>query len=736
MTFLFSPYTWLLLAGLPVLIHLINLLRHRRVKWAAMDFLLQSQKRNKKWIVFKQLLLLLLRVAAIAAIVFMVAQPKLRSDWSKLFGSSTVHHIVLLDDSYSMSDRRGNETAFDRAKRATLEIAKLASDQPGQQAFSLIRFSGQPTLSLQAENTIGEEFNVTLKTALDPLTATETAALPSTALEAMSRLPSKASDENRIVYLVSDFRAAQWENSTELRKQLDEISARGTRLHLVHCVDAARPNLTIAELQPTIGTRAAGVELFMEVAVKNQGEETATNVALKVEENGNPRPGLRIDEIAPGDTAVRRFRVNFQSAGEHTVAAKIEQADAVEVDNTRYDVIEIEDAVPVLLIDGDAATHDAKRLADALSPGGTVQTGLRPRIERPQFLRQPEQLAEFATIFLLNVPHLDATEIETLENFVRAGGGLGIFLGETVDGRFYTEDLYKAGEGLFPCPIVRSTDLLAASEPNTPDMQTSDHPLFKMFRELRRNPLDDVRIERYFDIPGDWQPEKASTVQVIAKLRNGAPLIVEQRFGAGRVVAVLTKASTFKTSEFGSWNNWAKTYSYLPTMVLLQSYLEAGRQRNDVRLVGQPIELTLPAAEYGDTAEFVPPQNSAEGPLTVKATKTDQQLKFNFTDTNRSGFYNIALQSATGHKSNRRYAYNVSPGEGDLHTLDGPQLASRFEGLKYEFHRAEDLSYSPESLAGVDLGDKLFYALVALLLAEQAMAYATSFHPPRRRATA
>jgi uncharacterized membrane protein len=478
------------------------------------------------------------------------------------------------------------------------------------------------------------------------------------------------------------------------------------------------------------------VELFVEVAVKNQGDETATNVGLKVEEDGNPRPGVRIEEIAPGDTALRRFRVNFQAAGEHTVTAKIERSDAIEVDNARYDVIEVADAVPVLLIDGDAATHDAKRLADALAPGGTVLTGLRPRIERPQFLRQPERLAEFATIFLLNVPHLDATEIETLENFVRAGGGLGIFLGEAVDGRFYTEDLYQAGSGLFPCPIVRSTDLLATSEAHAPDVQTSDHPVFKMFRELRRNPLDDVRIQRYFDIPADWQPDKQSTVQVIARLRNGAPLIVERRFGAGRVVAVLTKASGFKTREFGSWNNWAKTYSYLPTMVLLQSYLEAGRQSNDSRLVDRPIELDLPAAEYAAKAEFIPPQNAVEGPLTVAATKAAEQLKFNFTDTARSGFYSVVLQSVTGQKSTRRYAYNVAPGEGDLHLLDGPQLAARLEGLKYEFHRAEDLSYSPESLAGVELGDKLFYALIVLLLAEQAMAYATSFHPARRRAAA
>jgi hypothetical protein len=47
------------LIGLPLLIHLINLRRHQRIEWAAMEFLLESQKRNKKWIVLKQLLLLL-----------------------------------------------------------------------------------------------------------------------------------------------------------------------------------------------------------------------------------------------------------------------------------------------------------------------------------------------------------------------------------------------------------------------------------------------------------------------------------------------------------------------------------------------------------------------------------------------------------------------------------------------------------------------------------------------------
>ena len=52
-----------LLAILPVLIHLINMMRHKRVQWAAMEFLLASYKKHRTWVWLKQLILLLSRMA-------------------------------------------------------------------------------------------------------------------------------------------------------------------------------------------------------------------------------------------------------------------------------------------------------------------------------------------------------------------------------------------------------------------------------------------------------------------------------------------------------------------------------------------------------------------------------------------------------------------------------------------------------------------------------------------------
>ena len=66
--FAFSAFAvaGLVCAAGPVLIHLLNRRRFRVVQWAAMDFLLASYRKQKKWIRLRQLLLLLSRLAVAA----------------------------------------------------------------------------------------------------------------------------------------------------------------------------------------------------------------------------------------------------------------------------------------------------------------------------------------------------------------------------------------------------------------------------------------------------------------------------------------------------------------------------------------------------------------------------------------------------------------------------------------------------------------------------------------------
>ncbi len=75
----------------------------------------------------KQLLLLLLRTLAIAAVVLMLAGPVVRSTWAGLFGRGVTHHLILLDDSYSMADHwdeRNGVRPGEGRRRAVMEQAR------------------------------------------------------------------------------------------------------------------------------------------------------------------------------------------------------------------------------------------------------------------------------------------------------------------------------------------------------------------------------------------------------------------------------------------------------------------------------------------------------------------------------------------------------------------------------------------------------------------------------------
>ena len=209
----------------------------------------------------------------------------------------------------------------------------------------------------------------------------------------------------------------------------------------------------------------------------------------------------------------------FATAGQHHVSAQLE-SDAVAADNVRYAVVDVTATAPVLIVDGDPRTSDAYFLSAALSPGGKVRSGISPLIESPRFLRD-HALDGFDAVFLLNFERLDPTEITALETYVRAGGGVGIFLGELNQADFVNKHLYRDGEGLFPLPLVGVTELLVDRNEQIPDVEVTDHPIFSVFAGQRNSFIGAILVEHYFAAPKNWTPPADSTTEVIARLRNG-----------------------------------------------------------------------------------------------------------------------------------------------------------------------------------------------------------------------
>ncbi|WP_254507895.1 BatA domain-containing protein [Anatilimnocola floriformis] len=757
-----------LLAILPVLIHLINMMRHKRVQWAAMEFLLASYKKHRTWVWLKQLLLLLSRMAIIALIVAMLAQLKTKDQWLALFGGKVTHHYVVVDDSYSMSDRIAGASALDMARLATRSIVTKAGQQDGQHKLTLIRFSqvkpaaegGSEKVSAAAQadfnaETLNAKFDETLEQKQRLFEATSLALTPGDSLTAVKQLMSQGRDETSIVYLLSDFRQKDWESPQELRQAFIDIQELGAEIHLVDCARSAAANLGIVDIVPADETRAAGVPLFVFVSVRNHGTKSASKVQVKVRSTvyeeaaaGGASPEqlgstteeiatLLIDEIGPGETITRRVQVFYTQPGKHVVEAVLPE-DPIEADNRRWCVINFPTGEKTLVIDGTTEQLHSYYLQIGFRPLQKSNTGIQPDNQPVAFLRdaKPEMLNQYSTIYLLDVPRLDGRAAESLEAYVRGGGGLAIFVGPNTLTDYYNNSLYRGGQGLLPAPLADEADLIDDIDGSTPDLDLEKHPIFDFFLAEANPLLRGVTVRKFRRLPPKWEPAPESGTAIIGRLRDKSPLFIEKQFGKGKVLLCTTTAAPI-------WNDWAKNPSFVVLALKMQSHLASPRRLDDPRLVGTPLEVQVPAAQYRSEMNFVLP-GQKEGirfKVARNAEKENDLLSAHVgigllegrrnTETDRTGIYEAWPQLLKGDIDLRRWALNVDPDEGNLARLTADEVLKKIVPVRAQHHIAEQYQQGEAVASGYNLSMLVMGILVALLIGEQALAYSTSYHPLR-----
>ena len=120
----------------PIIIHLLNRRRFKIVDWAAMDFLFEANKKNRRRVQIENLLLLFLRCLAMLLIGLLLARPFLPSDVVSLVATNQKYErIVVIDDSLSSQVLSGNLPAIEVAKES---LSKLVTEFADSSELSLI----------------------------------------------------------------------------------------------------------------------------------------------------------------------------------------------------------------------------------------------------------------------------------------------------------------------------------------------------------------------------------------------------------------------------------------------------------------------------------------------------------------------------------------------------------------------------------------------------------------------
>ena len=765
-----SLATWSAVAAglllLPPLIHLINMMRYRRVKWAAMEFLLQSQRRNKNRIWLKQLLLLLSRMAILLSLLFMLSH--LGCQESRLAGllvNGSTHHYILLDDSLSMAaiDEQGT-SAFERARKTAKLILQRTRNRSSQlvTVVSLTRANVARRRSAQELPTgTTLEFNSVLidnqqlqriEERFDELAVSALVADPGPAIDLANDLIRTRPSENAIVYLLSDFRDREFGEASKLSESISRLDEAVDRIELIRCESSSRENLAIRELRPTGYVRTVDVPIPMSLVIENKGHQVVRNFQIELSQRaltatdpktiveGTPEilPTIFVDEIKPGESQVRSFMANLSVVGEFVVRAELPM-DSLAADNVRETVVKANSTSKVLLIEGPTGQPAAPFLELALGAQG--MTGLQLDTRTIDFLRDSDakSLQPYDVILLTAISTLDDVSIKRLEQYVRLGGGLALFLGEETNPTFFREAFYRNGSGLFSVPIGAAIDVPLRGSEDQPDVQITGHPLFSVFGNTKNSPLDLVQIKRLFVPDSDWigkreNAAKASQpeVEIPCTLRGNAsqPLIVLNSFGIGRTALVMTSAGP-------TWNNWARNPTFVISLMLLENELARGRYPFENHLVGQPWSIRIDPQRLLKTVSIKTPELGRISGRSLSTDAVDQsadgfQAKFEFDEqgllvTDQPGIYLANLRSLEGNSETRFDAFGVDSTESDLTTATTQEMIAQF-GKSAVVLNWDAFNPDPENPDVTPLTRILLLVVCGLLVAEGFLAYANSYH--------
>ncbi|HTU19548.1 MAG TPA: BatA domain-containing protein [Gemmataceae bacterium] len=497
-------HPWYMAAGgalisAPILIHLINRMRFKRIRWAAMEFLLKSQKRNRRRLIIEQLILLALRCLLVLLAGFLVA----RFVGARPTGQGATH-IVILDDTPSMGDQfveKGPKTnSLEVAREQIKQLAHSAAQAPTHQQMRIYRLSDLDSvlfdqrLNDRSPEAIDAKLRELKPSAMhiDPIEAIEKAqSLFNEVTQEDKALFKSVVQGQKILHFVSDFRDLDWSGpgAEELSKAVDKLVDSGIHLSLI---DTAHPyrgatrqvalhhdNLAITDLHAEARVIAEGVETEFSVTIRNySSSDKKTFLHVKVdgkEAFAGSRPIERIPAedsvtekftlifakkkpsppIGPGDLPEDRERKRRLDQEFVQVTAELDAEETgLQADNVRDMVVEVRKRVPTLVVDGtgqdpDLDGGDLKHLRAAYEAARSYE------IERCKVDDLDKiNLELYPTVIFLNVAEIKSDQtLQKVQEYLQHGGSLCYFLGDKVRPAFYNDKLFKKFNGLFPLLI-------------------------------------------------------------------------------------------------------------------------------------------------------------------------------------------------------------------------------------------------------------------------------------------
>jgi hypothetical protein len=438
---LLNPWylTGLAAVAVPILIHILQRDRIRRIVFPATRFLLGTSRKITRTQALRELILLILRATAMCLLALALTRPFFMkaSEVSAAAGTAGKVAVVVVDTSASMRIgsrmQEARQQALDSIGKYQAGLDRVALLTIDQEARRVVDLTGNLDEVRAAINTLEAGYGGTNLLA---------------GLREADRL-LQGDDYKHVgrgIVLVSDLQRSGWSQFHG-----DWRVMPGTDLRVKPVALSAADNVAITQVaipkSSVVSTRAEPLSL----QVVNFGRQERKNVKVTLTIDG-----AKIDEkfvnLGPGKTEVVRFTYKFGKPGDSAGTIVVDAKDDFPDDNSWFFNVRVLPRVQVLLVNGSpnaaAAQDDGRFVKEALSVPGTP---FQVREIGPQAFTAKDLEGCQAVIFA-NVGSLAEALAGPLKAFLENGGGIMVFPGD----RVIADDFNRSFAGLVPCRLKRS----------------------------------------------------------------------------------------------------------------------------------------------------------------------------------------------------------------------------------------------------------------------------------------
>ncbi len=663
-----APLFFIALAGLaiPVLIHLIQREKKQIVRFPSLMFVQRVPYKSVQRRRIHNWLLLLVRLTAIALIVFAFARPFLEREQTMVPGVGAREVVVLLDQSYSI----GYADRWERARAAAYDA--IGGLGPGDRG-SVVLFASGVDIALKST---GAADRASLTAAVAAARPTPAATRYAPALKVAGSILAESALPRREVVLVSDFQRGGWRGEEGAR-----LPARTTLTPVVIGGSLESPNVSVTSVSLARTTFTGTERVAVTASVVNRSIRPVSGNSLALELGGRAIQTEALNLEANGSASVTF--APFTLASNNVRATVRVGSDALPADNAFNFVVSPVQPVRVIVVDRTGSGPGPLYLTRALA------IGTEPRFET--VVRQPDAVSDDdlrrASAVILNDVVVPAGLGRRLARFVEGGGGLLVAFGPRA--------VWPSEADVLPGVVQASVDRTRGDAARIGALEFG-HAIFEPFRAPRSGDFSVARIYGYRTVT------PATGVQVLARFDGGAPALLERKVGTGRV---LLWASTLDLS----WSDFPLKPVFLPFIHRTVRHLAAYSEPAPWVTVGQVLD-----ASFGSGAAARPRGRVVLTPSGRRVAVDDEGSEV--LELAEQGFYEVRGQAGTGDADVTVVASNVDPGESDLAAMDPKEIVAAAAG-GVDADQAGAMAGVPQTPESQERSQRLWwYLLVAGIL--------------------